>query len=174
VQLYHYFVSQSSEFCRHNPLCCFSTSVYCCYCYFVIDSVRKLLNTLSQSLSQEITAFYGTCFHKSPPLVPILKPTDPVYTLPYYFPVSSILCNTFASMPRSSKLSRPFSFSDQNFLCILVSPMQTTGPTHLILLDLFTLTIFVERNTLWSSSLCSLLQPCATSSLLGPNILNSP
>jgi len=23
-------VSQSSEFCCHNPLCCFSTSVYCC------------------------------------------------------------------------------------------------------------------------------------------------
>jgi len=23
-------VSQSSEFCRHNLLCCFSTSVYCC------------------------------------------------------------------------------------------------------------------------------------------------
>jgi hypothetical protein len=34
VQLYRYFVSQSSEFCRHNSLCCFSTSVYCCY-YFV-------------------------------------------------------------------------------------------------------------------------------------------
>jgi hypothetical protein len=30
VQLYRYFVSQSSEFCHHNPLCCFSTSVYCC------------------------------------------------------------------------------------------------------------------------------------------------
>jgi hypothetical protein len=26
-------VSQSSEFCRHSPLCCFSTSVYCC-CLF--------------------------------------------------------------------------------------------------------------------------------------------
>jgi len=26
VQLYRYFVSQSTEFCRHNPLCCFSTS----------------------------------------------------------------------------------------------------------------------------------------------------
>jgi hypothetical protein len=25
-----YFESQSSEFCRHNPLCCFSKSVYCC------------------------------------------------------------------------------------------------------------------------------------------------
>jgi len=30
VQLYRYFVSQSSEFCCHNPLCCFSTSVYRC------------------------------------------------------------------------------------------------------------------------------------------------
>jgi len=25
--LYRYFVSQSSEFCRHNPFCCFSTSI---------------------------------------------------------------------------------------------------------------------------------------------------
>jgi hypothetical protein len=30
IQLYRYFVSQSSEFCRHNPSCFFSTSVYCC------------------------------------------------------------------------------------------------------------------------------------------------
>jgi len=30
VQLYRYFMSQSSEFCRHKPLCCFSASVYCC------------------------------------------------------------------------------------------------------------------------------------------------
>jgi hypothetical protein len=29
MQLYYcYFVSQSSEFCRHNPLCCFQTDVY--------------------------------------------------------------------------------------------------------------------------------------------------
>jgi len=33
VQLYRYFVSHSSEFCCHNPLCCFLTSVYCC-CLF--------------------------------------------------------------------------------------------------------------------------------------------
>jgi hypothetical protein len=32
MQFYRYLVSQSSEFCRHNPLCCFSTSVYYCYC----------------------------------------------------------------------------------------------------------------------------------------------
>jgi hypothetical protein len=29
VQLYRYFVSQSSEFCCHNSLCCFPMSVYC-------------------------------------------------------------------------------------------------------------------------------------------------
>jgi len=28
VQFYLYFVSQSSEFCRHSLLCCFSISVY--------------------------------------------------------------------------------------------------------------------------------------------------
>jgi hypothetical protein len=34
------------EFCRHNPLSCFSTSVFIVV-YFVIDSVRKLLETPS-------------------------------------------------------------------------------------------------------------------------------
>jgi hypothetical protein len=34
VQLYRYFVSQSSEFCSHNPLWCLSTSICCCLlCY---------------------------------------------------------------------------------------------------------------------------------------------
>jgi len=38
MQLYHYFVSQSSEFCRHNPLCCFSTSAYfCCLFRYRLD-----------------------------------------------------------------------------------------------------------------------------------------
>jgi hypothetical protein len=38
MQLYHYFVSWSSEFCHHNTLCCFSTSVHCCkhiFCYWL-------------------------------------------------------------------------------------------------------------------------------------------
>jgi hypothetical protein len=33
-------MNQSSEFCRHSPLCCFSASVYCC-CYFVITQSGK-------------------------------------------------------------------------------------------------------------------------------------
>jgi len=49
-----YTGSQSSELCRHNPLCCFATSV--CYYkhirYFGIESVRKRLVTLSYTVSQ--------------------------------------------------------------------------------------------------------------------------
>jgi hypothetical protein len=47
MQLYHYFVSQSTEFCHHNTLHYFSTSVYCCKVYSVTDSVQKLLDTPS-------------------------------------------------------------------------------------------------------------------------------
>jgi len=34
MQLYRYFVSQSSEFCHHNPLCCFPTNSTECKCIF--------------------------------------------------------------------------------------------------------------------------------------------
>jgi hypothetical protein len=47
VRLYRYFVSQSSEFCHNNFLFRFSTSVYYCFVYFVVDSVRKLFDTPS-------------------------------------------------------------------------------------------------------------------------------
>jgi len=47
VQLYRYFVSQSSEVCRHNPLCCFSTSVYCCkYIFHYQPSLETFVYTL--------------------------------------------------------------------------------------------------------------------------------
>jgi len=44
VQLYRYFVSQSSEFCRHSPLCCLSTIVYFCY-LFCYQLRWKILDT---------------------------------------------------------------------------------------------------------------------------------
>jgi hypothetical protein len=71
----------------------------------------------------------------------------------------------------SSKWSIPFRFSNQNLVCI--SPMCATRPVYLILMNLITLTTFVEVYTLRSSSLCSLLQPPSTSSLLVP-IFSSP
>jgi hypothetical protein len=59
MQLYRYFVRQSSEFCRYNP-CVVSerlfvvvvvvvvvVAVAAAAAYFIIDSVRKLLDTPS-------------------------------------------------------------------------------------------------------------------------------
>jgi hypothetical protein len=47
-------VSQFSEFCRHNPLNWFSTSVYFVVVYFVIDSVRKILDTPSHTCPEAV------------------------------------------------------------------------------------------------------------------------
>jgi len=55
----------------------------------------------------------------------------------------------------------------------LSSPIRATCPAHRILLDFITRTMLGEEYKSFSSSLCNLLQSPVTSSLLGPNILNT-
>jgi len=102
--------------------------------------------------------------HNSLPLVSMLCQMHPVHT----FPVSLRYILILSSVPRSSKWSLPFKFSDQNVVC-LFSPMRATSPTHLILLDLIAIITFGYKAPHYAvfSSLPTLPFP------LGPNTLLS-
>jgi hypothetical protein len=105
--------------------------------------------------------------HKSPPLVPILRQIKPVYNTPSY--LSKLHFNIdHPPMSWSSQGSLSFWISHQYSICIALLPHSC--PAHLILLDLIILIILGEQYKLWSSSLCSFLQPPVTSSGLDNRI----
>jgi len=80
--------------------------------------------------------------HKDPPLVPIRSHTNPVHSLPLYFP--DIHFNIiFPSMPRSSEWFLPFRSSDQNCvrICHLSRACQSNPPLF-------------DHNNIWWSTIC--------------------
>ena len=104
-----------------------------------------------------------------PATCPYPSQIDLVHALTLHF-LQIQLTIIFSSNPGSSKWSLSLRSPHQN---PLLSPIGTTSPAYLILLDLTTRIIFGEQYRSLSSSLYSFFHSHVTSSLLGPNILLS-
>ena len=102
--------------------------------------------------------------HKRPPPVSILGQPDPIH-----IPISHLLeihpNIIHPSTPRSPQWSLSFRFPHQEPIHPLSSPIRSTCPAHLILLDFITRSILGEDYKSFSSSLRNLLHSPVTSSL---------
>ena len=110
--------------------------------------------------------------HKSPPPVRILIQLDPVHNPTCYFQKIHLNIN-LPSTPGSPKWSLSLRFPHQN--PVYASPLPHTRymPRPSYFSRLCTRTILGDEYRSLSSSLCSFLHSRVSSSLLGPNILNT-
>jgi hypothetical protein len=161
----------------HHPIC---------LSQFVLYNHPMLTNSKELSPSWEENSRLGTQLfsnilrnpkvhrrvHKSPQLVRILNQINPVHTNPLY--VSKIHFNIVPHL----RVCLPSGLSLSGFPIIILyafffSPIRATRPDHLTVLDLTILIILGEEYKLWSSFLCSFLQPPITSSIFGLNVFLS-
>ena len=93
---------------------------------------------------------------------------------PRKYPVKRLILSFHLLLGLPSGLF-PKGFPTKTMYTPLLSPIRSTCPAQLILLDFITRTILGEEYRSLSSSLCSFLHSLVTLSFLGPNILlNAP
>jgi hypothetical protein len=143
----------------------------CSWCSIVYQR-KKFINCMEHSIIEKLMYSYSVkkflpfmesesyCVHKSPPPVHIVSQKYSVHTFPPYFP-------TNPSMATSSGWHLIINvFQQKKLYAFIISPMRAMCPTHLILLDVITLTKLGKSYNSWSTSLCRLFRPPTNSYLL--------
>jgi hypothetical protein len=130
-------------------------------------------STVLEKLGKNFPAFYGT-----QRFITMLRTVHQwslsrgrwVQFTPFH-PLSQKSIQILSSHPCLGPPSGLFSscFPNKTLFAFLISLICVTCPVHLIFFDLVAQIMFGEVFKLWSSLVCSLLQPPAIFSLLGPN-----
>jgi hypothetical protein len=109
--------------------------------------------------------------HKCLPTLSIMSQLNPVHTPTFHFLKIHLILSSHVCLGLPSHLF-PSGFPTKTLNTPLPSHICATSPAYLIL-DFITHTILGEEYRSWSSSLWSFLHSPFTSSLVGPNILNT-
>ena len=170
----------SSRFRHHSvglpSVASFVLCVYSVTCFIILTPCSRVLEKLTGfQLHKKFPAFYGTrrfitAFTSARQLSPSWKRSiQPITPYPTSWR-SNLILSSHLCLGLPSDLF-PSGFPTKTLCTPLLSPIRTTSPAHLILLDFIARKIFGEENRALSSSLCSFLHSLVTSSLLDPNIL---